>query len=149
MTVLRSLLSGVLHTPGSALRLFWLGLGALACNSPQDIVEPPPISGVVTGRVTDTSGQGIGQAVVTIRIDEASSPGLTDLSDYTLVTGADGTFSKTVLVGGHAELDAVAHVAATPPAGSLLQPDSVSGPLRLKTPEPFDTLTVTIALSAN
>lgn len=138
------------HRWGAVLSIACLALTGTGCG--QEIIESPPIYGIVTGRVMDDGGQGVAGAAVTIALDpvnrmpEAGAPHLVSVDT---VTAVDGTFRKTVLVGGIAPFDAVVSLAASPPSGSGLETDSVSGALQMRAEEPYDTLSILIYLPPN
>lgn len=134
-----------LRLPGCALAAMLLG-----CSNAQDIVEPPPIAAVVTGRVIDAGGAGVSQATVTLRVDRVDAPAQVGLTTKDVVTASDGSFAATMLVGGWPEMEAVVHVIAAPPAASGLASDSAAASVRLKefpTPEEaVDTVSVNVTL---
>jgi hypothetical protein len=130
-----------------ALPMICLALVGAGCD--QDIVEPPPIYGIVTGRVVNDAGQGVAGASVTIALDPVNrmpESGHPHLVSVDTVSTVDGTFHKTIMVGGSAPFDAAVMLTASPPSGSGLQADSVTGTLQLRTEEPYDTVTLSVLL---
>jgi len=153
MDAMASALSGGWRRLWPHLPAYTIAGMLLGCSNGQDIVEPPPIAAVVTGRVAGSTGEGLAEARVTIRIDGLEAPAQTNMSSKDVVTTADGTFRATMLVGGRPEMDAIVHVIAAPPGGSGLAADSAAAPVRLKlflTPgSAIDTVSVDVTLSPN
>ncbi len=138
---------------GSLLLIVGLSAMLLGCSNAQDIVEPPPIAAIVTGRVADAGGAGVPQATVTLRVDRVDAPAQVGMTSKNVVTASDGSFTATMLVGGWPEMDAVVHVIAEPPSASGLAADSAAASVRLKEfPMPnsaIDTVSVEVTLDQN
>ena len=129
---------------GAILPFAFLALATGSCG--EEIVEPPPAYGIVTGRVMDDNGQGIAGAVVTIALDPTNrmpAPGEPHLVSVDTVSTIDGTFGKTVLMGGLAPFDAVVTLIAS---ATGFRTDSVTGSLQLRTEEPYDRQSIGIFL---
>jgi hypothetical protein len=125
-----------------------LAIDAQACG--QTIVEPGPSIAVITGHVTDDAGHAVAGARIRIYLDpldQLPAPGAPHHQVVDTVTIGDGSFERTVLVGGVGPFSGQAVVVAVPPDGKGLRMDSVTGPVDVRHDPPYDTLHVTIVLT--